>query len=119
MVSLRMLLCDAILLTSLASPLAAQQLSSLKVSSSPAAPRMIFLDATVLDKAGHPVVQGLTRNDFVVTDGNKSQPILSFEEPIPRGRDAGMATRSRIVLVLDFLNSSFQDIAFIRTSVRN
>ena len=29
---------------------------------------LVYLDATVLDKSGHPVVSGLTQQDFTITD---------------------------------------------------
>jgi hypothetical protein len=29
---------------------------------------LVFLDVTVLDKKGHPVVTGLTQNDFTITE---------------------------------------------------
>ncbi len=127
MLSLRMLLCDAILLASFYSPLAtsAQQISSLKTSNDPAPSRTVFLDATVLDREGHPVVKGLTSKDFVITEDYRPQQVLSLEYPSIRddGADAttarGIEEKSRTILVLDSLNSSFQDIAFIRTSVRN
>jgi VWFA-related protein len=128
MISLRiLLLCDVILLASFYSPLAtsAQQIPPLKASSDPAPSRTIFLDATVLDRDGHPVVKGLTSKDFVITEDDRAQQILSFEPPVIRGGSAAASTddetgqESRTVLVLDALNSSFQDIAFIRTSVRN
>jgi hypothetical protein len=36
---------------------------------------------TVLDKKGHPVVSGLTENDFTITEDNTPQHIVSFEPP--------------------------------------
>ena len=45
--------------------------------------QLVFLDVTVLDKKGHPVVKGLTKDDFTITDNKKSQRIFSFEAPRP------------------------------------
>src|SRR5579871_2253119 len=42
---------------------------------------LVFLDVTVLDKKGQPVVQGLTKEDFTITDDNKAERIFSFEAP--------------------------------------
>ena len=88
-------------------------------------PTNILLDATVLDREGHPVVKGLTKDDFAITEDDQPEPIVSFEQPISeRDNTVGLADDAsegggRVILVLDFLNSSFQDIAFIRTSVKN
>ena len=49
---------------------------TLRVTSS-----LVFLDVTVLDKKGHPVVTGLTRDDFTITEDKKPQRIFSFEPP--------------------------------------
>jgi hypothetical protein len=51
---------------------------------------LVFLDVTVLNKQGQPVVSGLTRNDFHVTEDRKPRHISSFEAPHLRlmGRDA-------------------------------
>src|ERR1700757_650570 len=43
--------------------------------------RLVFLDVTVLDKKGHPVVTGLTKDDFVITEEKQPQPIFSFQPP--------------------------------------
>ncbi len=37
--------------------------------------RLVFLDATVLDKKGHPVVEGLTKDDFTITEDGKPQDL--------------------------------------------
>src|ERR1700739_1369675 len=42
---------------------------------------LVFLDVTVLDKKGNPVVTGLTKDDFTITEDRKPQRIFSFEAP--------------------------------------
>jgi hypothetical protein len=77
------LLCAAFLLTVIPvrEPKAqAQQPSSgepkIEVTSA-----LVFLDVTVLDKKGHPVVSGLTQDDFTIKEDKKPQRIFSFEAP--------------------------------------
>jgi hypothetical protein len=43
--------------------------------------RLVYLDVTVLDRKGRPVVTGLTRDDFTITESKKLQPIFSFDAP--------------------------------------
>ena len=43
--------------------------------------RLVFLDVTVLDKKGNPVVTGLSKDDFTITENKKPQRIFSFEPP--------------------------------------
>ena len=43
--------------------------------------RLVFLDVTVLDKKGNPVVTGLGKDDFTITENKKPQRIFSFEAP--------------------------------------
>jgi hypothetical protein len=45
--------------------------------------RLMFLHVTVLDKKGRPVVKGLTKDDFTITESKKPQLIFSFEAPTP------------------------------------
>jgi hypothetical protein len=45
---------------------------------------LVFLDVTVLDKKRRPVVTGLTRDDFTITEDKKPQRIFSFDAP-PEG----------------------------------
>ncbi len=42
---------------------------------------LVFLDVTVIDKKGHPVVNGLAKDDFIITEDKKPQSIFSFEAP--------------------------------------
>jgi VWFA-related protein len=84
--------------------------------------RLVFLDVTVLDRNGRPVVKGLTRNDFTITESKKRQTIFSFDPPeshvvnLAEENPAGQAPVT--VFVLDLLNSRFEDFAYIRYQVR-
>jgi VWFA-related protein len=77
---------------------------------------LVFLDATVIDKKGDIVTSGLTRDDFTITEDNKPQPIFSFEPPQAHAADSQGETPSTII-VIDLLNSSFQDSSYIRYEV--
>lgn len=85
---------------------------------------LVFLDVTVLDKKGHPVTSGLTRDDFTITEDKKPENIFSFEPPQEHvlARNANVDNPDGkapvTILVLDLLNSTFQDFAYIRWSVR-
>ena len=84
---------------------------------------LVFLDVTVLDKNGRPVDSGLTQDDFTITEDNKPQTIFSFEPPEPRVRATGAEDENsngeapQTILVMDRLNSSLQDFAYIRFQV--
>lgn len=86
--------------------------------------RLVFLDVTVLDKKGRPVVKGLTKDDFTITDNKKQQRIFSFEAPEIHVVDANATDDDRAgnapvtSFVLDLLNSSFDDFGYIRYMVR-
>lgn len=85
--------------------------------------RLVFLDVTVLDKKGRPVVKGISKDDFTITDNKKLQRIFSFEAPETHVEDtnatddhtAGKAPVT--IFVLDLLNSKFEDFAYIRYMV--
>ena len=85
--------------------------------------RLVFLDVTVLDKKGRPVVSGLTKDDFTITEDKRPQAIFSFEAPQTHTVNAVVddnpdGNAPVTIFVLDLLNSSFEDFAFIRYSVR-
>jgi VWFA-related protein len=86
---------------------------------------LVFLDITVLDKKGHPVVSGLTKNDFTITEDKTPQSIFSFEAPEVHVMNASAGDENPegkapvTILVLDLLNSDFEDFAYIRYEVRN
>lgn len=85
---------------------------------------LVFLDVTVLDKKNRPVVTGLTRDDFTITEDKKPQTIFSFESPQEHFLSAKASDENpegkapTTILVLDLLNSTFQDFAYIRWSTR-
>jgi VWFA-related protein len=123
---LRALLCAAVLLLGTffqASTAQGQQGPSdtptIRVTS-----RLVFLDVTVLDKKGRPVVNGLTKDDFTITEDKRPQSIFSFEAPQTHtisaiaGDDNPDGKAPLTIFVLDLLNSSFEDFAFIRYSVQ-
>ena len=124
--SIRALQCGIILLSLACTKGAtaqAQQVSldapTIRVTS-----RLVFLDVTVLDKDGRPVVKGLTKDDFTITDNKKPQRIFSFEAPEIHVVDASAtndnpAAKAPVtIFVLDLLNSRFEDFAYIRYMVR-
>jgi VWFA-related protein len=127
MIQRRAVLCLSALLLLVASahafPQTAQQDSAptptLRVTSS-----LVFLDVTVLDKKGHPVVTGLTKDDFTITEEKKPERIFSFEAPDEHTVNAESSDENPngkapvTILVLDLLNSRFEDFAFIRYSAR-
>jgi VWFA-related protein len=87
----------------------------IKVTSS-----LVFLDVTVLDKKNRPVTTGLTRDDFTITEDSAPQNIFSFEGPdshtsvsSARG-DSPDGKAPATILVLDQLDSRFEDFAYIR-----
>lgn len=85
---------------------------------------LVFLDVTVLDKKGHPV-DNLAKDDFTITEDKKPQSIFSFEAPgehIPTLKSPAEPLDRKApvnIIVLDLLNSRFEDFAYIRYSVRN
>ena len=83
---------------------------------------LVSLDVTVLDKKGRPVVKGLSKDDFTITEDKKPQRIFSFEAPETHTMDTGGGNPEGkapvTILVLDLLNSDFADFAFIRYSVQ-
>ncbi len=85
---------------------------------------LVFLDVTVLDKKGHTVVTGLTKDDFRITEDKKPQRIFSFEAPEAHimganaGDDNPDGKAPVTILVLDLLDSRFEDFAYIRYEAR-
>jgi VWFA-related protein len=116
--------------TVLTTVLYCQMLIAQSQQSSPSQPTLritstlVFLDVTVLDKKGHPVVTGLSKDDFTITEDKKPQRIFSFEAPETHvmsanaGDDNPDGEAPVTIIVLDLLNSSFEDFAFIRDEVR-
>lgn len=54
---------------------------------------LVFLDVTVLDRKGRPVVSGLTKDDFTIAEDKIPQTIFSFEAPEVRGWVQGVKTK--------------------------
>ena len=85
--------------------------------------RLVFLDITVLDVKGHPLVEGLTKDDFTITQDKDPQRIFSFEAPETHvvagaGADDNPAGKAPVtIFVLDQLNSTFEQLAYIRYCV--
>ncbi len=85
---------------------------------------LVFLDVTVLDKHGKPVVSGLSKDDFTITEDKKPERIFSFEAPEAHvmgahtGDDNPEGKAPTTIIVLDLLNSSFEDFAYIRDEVK-
>lgn len=86
--------------------------------------RLVVLDVVVTDKAGN-VVPGLSRKDFTVYEDNAPQSIRTFEAPaqhhlapdvkIDSTAELTKAPEAPVtVLVLDELNTNFQDMSYAR-----
>ena len=77
--SLRTLLCGIILLSlfSIKSSTAQTQQVSSDAPTIRVTSRLVFLDVTVLDRKGRPLVKG-TKDDFTITDNKTPQRIFSF-----------------------------------------
>ncbi|MDW5265585.1 MULTISPECIES: VWA domain-containing protein [Acidobacteriaceae] len=131
MLSMRALLSGAMLLGVLSFQAAeAQSAASQNQPSASDVPtlhvtsRLVFLDVTVLDAKGHPVVKGLTQDDFSITQDKKPQKIFSFEAPdahVAAGdaADDNPAGKAPVtIFVLDQLNSTFEQMAYIRYCVQ-
>jgi VWFA-related protein len=83
----------------------------------------VFLDVTVLDKSGKPVTQGLTKDDFLLTDGAAPQRIFSFEPPETHKisaanlDDAPDGKAPLTIFVLDRLNSTSEEFVDLRAEL--
>ena len=107
------------------------QVTSLAQAASPqtlkVTTRIVVLDVVVTDKKGNPVNHGLTRDDFTVLEDKQQQEIRSFEPPSEHRMpsvDAAIVNSAAdlkkigdapvTILVLDELNSRFEDMSFAR-----
>jgi VWFA-related protein len=101
---------------------AAMPTQTLKVTT-----RIVVLDVVVTDKKGNLVPRELTRDDFTVREDGQQQVIRSFEPPsehhMPVSDKAVVNSAADLtkigdvsvtVLVLDELNSRFEDMSFSR-----
>lgn len=86
--------------------------------------RLVYLDVTVLDRKGNPVVSGLTKDDFTITENKQRKRIFSFEAPESHTVSSNANDDSQVgeapltIFVLDLLNSRFEDFAYIRFEVK-
>src|SRR5665213_1909508 len=128
MLSMRAIFSGAILLCLPAFQAAAQNPPSSAQPSTPDVPtlhvssRLVFLDVTVLDAKGHPVTRGLTQDDFTITQDKQPQKIFSFEAPdehvTGNASDDNPSGKAPVtIFVLDQLNSTFEQMAYIRYCV--
>ena len=80
---------------------------------------LVFLDITVVDKKGHIVTSGLTKDDFSITEDKRPQRIFSFEAPESHAPnkhasdDTPDGNAPTTIFVLDQLNSSLEDFSFL------
>ncbi len=88
--------------------------------------RLVFLDVTVLDRHGRPVVTGLTKDDFRITEDSRPQRILSFETPQEHVARAGEEEESAAaghapltIFVLDLLDAKMQNADQEESNLRN
>jgi VWFA-related protein len=92
--------------------------------------RLVLLDVVVTDKTGSPVTN-LTKDDFVVYEDKVTQRVVSFEPPsahtLPPGSDKAplnpddpksFGQSPVTILVIDELNTHFEDSSFAVRSVR-
>ncbi len=105
-------------------PAAPEQEPTLSVTT-----RLVVLDVVVTDKAGH-TVPGLTKSDFTVLEDKQPQTIRYFEGPEQHRLPAGVEIHSTAdlarvpdapvtMIVLDELNTRFEDMAYARQAVVN
>jgi VWFA-related protein len=73
--------------------------------------QLVVLDATVLDKAGHVVMQPLGRDDFLIEEDKKPQTIYSFESIAEHATAAAKRDSEKapqLIFVLDEMNYAYQ-----------
>lgn len=78
--------------------------------------RGVVLDVVVTDKAGQPV-HDLTKSDFTIYEDDTPQEIASFETAGVHLHPLSEAEQSQTVLILDEMNTRFEDLAFARYAV--
>jgi hypothetical protein len=66
---------------------------------------LVFLDVTVVDRKGQPVVSGLTKDNFTIMENGKPQRIFSFDAPAASEKTRETASTNTTILVLDLLNT--------------
>jgi VWFA-related protein len=78
--------------------------------------RQITLDVRVTDKTGA-AVRGLQKQDFTLLDDKQPKDILSFHA-VESGAGAAMDPPVEVVLVVDAVNNSFQEVDFERSELK-
>lgn len=97
--------------------------TTLKIST-----RIVVLDVVVTDKQGKVVTQSLTKDEFTMVEDRVPQTIRSFDAPAAHAMPEGVvvigsedlkkiADAPVRLLVLDELNTRFEDIAFARNAM--
>ena len=76
---------------------------------------LVFLDVTVLDKKGHPVVTGLNKEEFTITEDKKAQRIFSFEAPDTHTMAQGPLTKTPTARLRSLSSFSTCSIPALRT----
>lgn len=76
--------------------------------------RNVILDIVVTDEQGRPVA-GLTRDDFRIREDTKVQQARSFEAVTTK--KAAPGTSARTILLVDEMNTRFEDMAYTRYCV--
>jgi VWFA-related protein len=80
---------------------------------------LVFLDITVVDKKGHIVTSGLTKDDFSITEDKRLQSIFSFEAPESHAPnkhssdDTPDGKAPTTIFILDQLNSSLEEFSYL------
>lgn len=116
-VLLACMLCLAFLHTGSAQQKTAPPTQSSVASPSQTAAHAITLDVRVTDKSGA-TIRGLQQSDFTLLDDNKPQEITSFQAVgDPENKSAGPPIE--VVLVVDAVNISFQDVAREHPQIHN
>ena len=111
-----------LLLASSVVALSQQDVQTLKLST-----RIVVLDVVVTDKKGNVVTTGLSQNDFTIVEDKLPQTIRSFDAPAAHAQPAGVIVNSSAdlkkiadapvtLLVLDELNTRFEDMSFSRNA---
>src|SRR5881275_2542879 len=75
--------------------------------------RAVVLDVVVTDSAGRPV-HDLTKADFRIVENGAPQEIASFEAANVHLHPLSETDRTQTVLILDEMNTRFEDLAFAR-----
>jgi VWFA-related protein len=78
--------------------------------------RLVTLDVQVTDRAGVPV-GGLQLQDFTLLDDKQPQTIVSFRA-VNGGASSPIDSPVEIVLVVDAVNTSFQNVNYAREEVK-